>query len=73
MWLSVDAYKQLQLCLVQTITHARMTIVYIQGVPKQMPSTQFCGAAILIGVQGVNCYTEQKPTILALLFEIWQS
>ena len=38
-----------------------------------MPSTQFCGAAILIGVQGVNCYTEQKPTILALLFEIWQS
>ena len=30
------------------------------GVPKKMPSTQFCGAAILIAVQGVNCYTKPK-------------
>ena len=35
-----------------------------------MPSTQFCSAAILIGYKVQIVIPNQKPTILALLFEI---
>ena len=45
---------------------------------QKMSPTQFCGAAILIGVQGVNCYTKPKAyhsrfIVRNLIFRILES